>query len=363
MLVKSTYRRLGGIVKHAELCGVAWLKSTSAGGAIHADGAIAVRLGIGRGSRTGQLAPAFRESARLLPFFRLTATAALLALATTSAASQSVDALTRPYPADACPSCDAWSQPQAPFRIHGSTYYVGTRELAVILIASPQGHVLIDGALPNSAPAIMENIRSLGFEVEDVGLILNSHAHHDHAAGIAALERASGARVAASAFSAAVLERGTSMAGDPQHGHLLDFPAVPDVERFADGDSLRVGPIVLTAHLTPGHTPGGTTWTWRSCDDEGCLDLVYADSQTPVSADGFRFSDSAAYPAAVGDFERSFRTLEMLPCDILITPHPVASSFWKRLESEPERLIDRNACKGYAAGARRQLERRLEAER
>lgn len=288
--------------------------------------------------------------------------ATLLALSNTIAAAQG-DPLTRPYPAAACSSCAEWNEPQAPVRLHGNTYYVGTRGLTALLITSPQGHVLIDGALPNSAPLILENVRALGFEVRDIRLILNSHVHFDHAGGLAALQRASGARVAASVPSAPVLERGTSAVGDPQHGILLDFPAVRNVQRFADGETLRVGPVALTAHLTPGHTPGGTTWTWRSCDDAGCLDLVYADSHSPISADGFRFSDSPAYPSAMADFERGFRTLEALPCDILITPHPSGSALWERLERGPAGLIDRDACKRYAVAGRQRLERRLAEER
>jgi metallo-beta-lactamase class B len=289
--------------------------------------------------------------------------AMLLALRSTAAAAQVDDPLTRPYPAEVCSSCAAWNEPREPVRIHGNTFYVGTRGLGAILIASPRGHVLIDGALPNSAPLILDNVRALGLDPRDIRLILNSHAHFDHAGGIAALQRASGARVAASVPSAPVLERGASAAGDPQHGELADFPAVPGVQRFADGDTLRVGPIAVTAHLTAGHTPGGTTWTWRSCDDAGCLDLVYADSQTPISAEGFRFSDGHAYPTALADFERGFTVLETVPCDILITPHPGASRLWERLERGRQGLIDREACRRYAATARQQLERRLETER
>ncbi len=289
--------------------------------------------------------------------------ATLFALSNTTAAAQADDPLTRAYPASACRSCAGWNQPQAPVRLHGNTYYVGTRGLTALLITSPQGHVLIDGALPNSAPLILQNVRALGFDVRDIRLILNSHVHYDHAGGMAALQRASGARVAASVPSAGVLERGTSAVGDPQHGELLDFPPVRNVRRFQNGETLRVGPIAVTAHLTPGHTPGGTTWTWRSCDGEGCLDLVYADSHSAISADGFRFSDSRAYPSAVADFERGFRTLEALPCDILITPHPSGSSLWERLERGPGGLIDREACKRYAAAGRQGLARRLQAER
>jgi metallo-beta-lactamase class B len=252
--------------------------------------------------------------------------------------------------------------PQAPFRVHHNTYYVGTHGLSSILITSPEGHVLIDGGLPNSAPAILESIRSLGYDPGDIKLILNSHAHFDHAGGIAAIQQATGARVAASPASAPVLEHGTSGSDDPQYGILLDYPSVADIERFTPGDTLQVGPIKIASHATAGHTPGGTTWSWESCEGRQCVDVVYADSQTPVSADGFRYTDSEAYPTAVADFERGFQALERMPCDILITTHPSASSLWERLGDGPAGLVDDGACRRYAASARQQLDARLKRE-
>jgi len=282
-----------------------------------------------------------------------------MTLLSSVAAAQGADPLTRPYTATECSNCVEWNTPQAPFRIHGNTWYVGTRGLAAILITSPDGHVLIDGALPNSAPLILDNIRALGFEPRDVRLILNSHAHFDHSGGIAALQRASGAQVAASGPSASVLERGASTPGDPQHGILAGFPPVQRVRRIRDGETVRAGRIAMTAHVTAGHTPGGTTWAWRSCAGGKCLEVVYADSQTPASADGFRFSDSPA----VAEFERAIRTLEALSCDILLTPHPVASALWERVEGKGSGLIDPTACRRYAATARERLAQRLETER
>src|SRR5579872_1966395 len=223
-----------------------------------------------------------------------------------------------------CPSCAEWNAPQEPFRIFGNTYWVGPHGLGSILITSDRGHILIDGALPESAPLIERNIHTLGFRVEDIKRILNSHAHFDHGGGIAALQRDSGAQVAASAWSAGVLERGETQKDDPQSGIALRFPAVRNVRVIQDGEVVRVGPLAVTAHFTPGHTPGGTTWTWRSCESERCLDLVYADSQTPVSADGFSFA-----PIVV-QFEHSESVIEALPCDILLTPHPSASHLWER---------------------------------
>lgn len=277
-------------------------------------------------------------------------------------AAQDLHSLTEAYPDSVCSSCAEWNAPQEPFRIHHNTFFVGTHGLSAILITSPEGHILIDGALPNSAPSIMENIRALGFDPGDIKLILNSHVHYDHAGGIAAIQRASGARVAASPASASVLERGTSGPDDPQYGILFDIPAVANVERFTPGDTLRVGSVEVMSHATAGHTPGGTSWTWISCEANRCVNVVYADSQTPVSADGFSYTDSETYPTALADFEHGFRTLETLPCDILITTHPSASSLWERLAGGRDGLIDPQACRRYAAAAREQLARRVSRE-
>jgi metallo-beta-lactamase class B len=292
--------------------------------------------------------------------------AALTLLIARPLMGQAADTARGATPAVACPSCAAWNAPQRPLRIYGNTFYVGMNGLSAVLITSPTGHVLIDGGLVESAAPIIEHVRSLGFRIEDVKLILNSHAHYDHAGGIAALQRASGATVAASPWSAAVIERGESSADDPQHGVLLSYPAATHLQVIRDGEVLRVGSLALTAHFTPGHTPGGTSWSWQSCEPERCLDLVYADSQTPVSADGFLFTKSATYPSAIADFERGFATLERMRCDILITPHPAASGWWERVAARDagssSALIDQEACRRYANGARAALAKRIATE-
>lgn len=264
-----------------------------------------------------------------------------------------------------CADCPVWNIPQPPFKIYGNTYYVGTHGLGSVLIASPAGHVLIDGALPESVPRIVANIRSLGFRVEDIRLILNSHVHFDHAGGIAELQRLSGARVAASGWSADVMKKGAVPRDDPQFGVIIPIARVARVEVVKDGETLSAGAVTLTAHLTPGHTPGGTSWTWRSCEASRCLNLVYADSLTPVSADGFFFSRSNQYRHAVDDFERSYSFLDTTPCDILITPHPDFSNLWQRLaqrDSNPDALIDTGACRALAEDSRARLRKRLATE-
>jgi metallo-beta-lactamase class B len=268
-----------------------------------------------------------------------------------------------------CPDCAAWNAPQKPFRVFGNTYYVGTHGLSSILVTSPRGHALIDGGLPESASLILANIRALGFRPEDVKLIVNSHAHYDHAGGIEALREATGARVAASRWSARVLEAGTSVSGDPQLGLGLPVPPVPSVRTIADGEVLKAGDVALTAHFTGGHTPGGTTWTWKSCEGTQCADFVYADSQTPVSKADFLFTKNTTYPAAIADFEHAFTVLESLSCDILLTPHPGASNLFERVAARDsgggkvDALVDRDACRRLAKGARQQLAERIAKEK
>jgi len=268
------------------------------------------------------------------------------------------------YSKSDCASCRVWNQPQEPFKIYGNTYYVGTHGLSSILITSPAGHVLIDGALPESAQQIRDHIRALGFRIEDVKLILNSHVHFDHAGGIAELQHWSRARVAASRWSGEVLRKGGVARDDPQYGLLPDIAKVKHVEQFDNEDVVRVGHLALTAHLTPGHTPGGTSWTWKSCEGDRCLNVVYADSVTAVSAPDFKFM---AHPDALKGFEKSFAFLEGAPCDILITTHPEISGLWSRLErrnqeAKPDPMIDAGACKNLAENGREQLRKRVQSE-
>jgi metallo-beta-lactamase class B len=256
---------------------------------------------------------------------------------------------------------------QPPFCIFGNTYYVGTHGLSSVLITSPAGHILIDGDLPESAGLIAGNIRLLGFRMEDVRLIVNSHVHFDHAGGIAELQRRSGARVAASQWSAEVLRKGGVGKGDPQYGTLSPIAAVKNVSTFRDGKSLHVGEITITPHLTPGHTPGGTSWTWKSCKDAVYYDIVYADSLNPISAPGFRFTNSRQYPQAIEGFEKSFAFFEATPCDVLITAHPEVSGLWNRLAQrekgvKPDPLVDSGACRKLAESGREKLRQRLASE-
>jgi len=270
-----------------------------------------------------------------------------------------------------CESCAGWNAVQEPFRVFGNTYYVGVAGLSAVLVTSDKGLILLDGGLPQSAPLIDASIRKLGFRTEDVRLIVNSHAHYDHAGGIAALQRASGAIVAASAPGARAIESGEPTADDPQYAFGKDangFPPVKRVKVVADGETLRVGNVAVTAHLTPGHTPGSTTWTWRSCEGSRCLDIVYADSLNAVSAPGFRFTGDATRPSIEGAFRRSIAMIGSLPCDVLLAVHPsfagMADKLRRRREqpgSEP--FVDASACRSYAADAAKRLDQIIAEER
>lgn len=285
-------------------------------------------------------------------------TAALLLAASSAPAQDAIN----------CSSCAEWNQPAKPFNIHGNTYYVGTAGLSAILVTGPQGHVLLDGALPQSAPLIRKNIESLGFKMKDIKLILNSHAHFDHAGGIAALQQASGATVAHSPHGAQVLRDGTPGTDDPQYDPKDRFhiPRVAQVKEVADGETLAVGPLRFTVHYTPGHTPGGTTWTWQSCEQGRCLNMVYADSLTPVSADGFYFTGGADYPDRSVGFRKTIDRIASLKCDIVIAAHPSATDAFGKAARKAEGtnpFIDPEACRKLAAGAAKNLEARLQRER
>lgn len=263
-------------------------------------------------------------------------------------------------------AADDWNTPQEPFALSGDSYYVGTRGLSAVLITSTQGHILIDGASPGAAPLIAANVRTLGFKVEDIRLILNSHEHVDHAGGIAELQRLSGAEVKASAAAAPVLRSGKASRGDPQYIHLTDMAPVDKVGIVRDGETLKVGPLAVTMHATPGHTQGGSTWTWTSNDGGKRINMVYADSLNAIGGAGFRYSGDPAYPNARSDIERSIAKVAALPCDVLVSAHPAGSDLWQRHARRAKlgnaAFIDKAACRAYADTGRARLARTLAAE-
>ena len=296
-------------------------------------------------------------------------TPGLIALAISLLVSAGQSAL-RPDRSIKCSSCDEWNVSIEGFKVFGNTYYVGTAGLSALLITSDQGHILLDGGLTQSAPLVAANIVKLGFKVEDIKLILNSHAHYDHAAGIAALQRASGATVVSSASGAEGFALGNAVPDDPQAGFGKAenaFPAVNNVRVVKDKDVVRVGPLAVQMHNTAGHTPGSTTWTWHSCVEGKCLNLVYADSISAIAAPGFRFTGDAKTPSRVEQFRNSIATVGELPCDIMITTHPMATDLAGKLKKRAAKpaadpFIDPQACRALAANAMKALDARVAEE-
>ena len=261
--------------------------------------------------------------------------------------------------ASRCDGSDDYDKPAPPVQIHGNTYLVGSCGISSILIVGDEGDILIDGGTEQDADIIADNIRDLGFRVQDIRLILNSHEHFDHVGGIAKLQRLSGATVVTSAAAARVLSSGTPAIDDPRFGAIKPFPPVPVGRIVRDGEEVRLGNLMLTAIATPGHTPGALSWRWVSCDGGVCRTIVYADSLSPVSASTYRFSDHPAYLAA---YRASIAKIGASPCEILLTPHPSASVMPHRLAlGRP--LFDPNACKAYADQLSRNLDERLTKEK
>jgi metallo-beta-lactamase class B len=266
-------------------------------------------------------------------------------------------------PPHKCDDCPTWNKPREPFKVYGNTYYVGTDGLSALLVTSEAGHALFDAGLSQSAPLIVDNIRQLGFKPEDIKVILVSHGHFDHAGGVRALQRFTGARVAASGSTAEALRRGENTPDDPQFGFgkaFNGFPAVKDVQALVDQQVVTVGRMSFVAHMIPGHTPGSTAYTWESCEDGKCLNMVYADSLTSPSAPGFK------YGKRLESFRRSIEKVAALPCDIVLSPHPQFTQVDQKLKRRGEfkgqgtdPFIDRNGCRAYAADGMKRLEARI----
>ena len=257
-----------------------------------------------------------------------------------------------------CGGSADYNRPAPPVRIHANTYLVGSCGISSILIVGDQGDILIDGGTEEDADLIAANIRALGIKVQDIRFILNSHEHPDHIGGIAKLQRLSGATVIASAPARKVFQSGVATAEDPQAGTLKPIPTAEVGRTIGDNQEVLLGNLMLTAMATPGHTPGALSWRWVSCDGGVCRTIVYADSLTPVSSPGYRFSDHPAYLAA---YRASIAKIAASPCEILLSPHPGASDMPHRLAlGKP--LFDPDGCRAYAADLSKQLSERLAKE-
>ena len=221
-----------------------------------------------------------------------------------------------PALAQADPQNRNQNRPVKPFRIIGNVYYVGASEITSYLIATPKGHIVIDGGFVEMAPMIRANIEKLGFRFQDVKILLNSQAHFDHAGGLSVLKHETGAMFMASEGDAPLLERGGK--DDPQFGSRFSFPPITPDRILHDRDRVELGGSVLTAVLTPGHTPGCTTWTMTVREKGKPYHVVFVGGPTFPS---YKLVGNENYPNAASDFRHTFATLKSLPCDVFLGAH------------------------------------------
>jgi len=254
-----------------------------------------------------------------------------------------------------------WNDPFPPFRVIGNIYYVGMSGVSSWLIFTPSGHILIDCALPQSPPQILANIRALGFDIHDVKYLLNSHAHFDHAGGLAALKRESGAVMIASAADRGILEAGHIGYG-PTAGILV--PPVHVDRVVGDGDTVRLGGVTLTAHMTPGHTPGCTSWTMTARDAGGVPHRVFFHCSTTTGGQSLA---PESYPGMVADYRATFAYIRTVRADVFLAPHAnffdLQAKRARQIAGDANAFVDPEGLQKFNAQSERDFDAELARER
>lgn len=210
----------------------------------------------------------------------------------------------------------SWNRPVKPYRVIANIYYVGASDVTSFLITTPQGHILLDSGFAETVPIIKDNINTLGFKLADVKILINSHAHLDHAGGLSLLKELTGAKLMISEADSLLISNGGK--GDFQWGDKLSYQPAKVDRSLRDKDRVELGGVRLIARLTPGHTKGSTTWTMKVEEDGKPLDVVFVGS---TSAPGYKLIDNPNYPNIAADYAQTFRLLKMLPCDVFLAPH------------------------------------------
>lgn len=243
-----------------------------------------------------------------------------------------------------------WTEPVAPFRIAGDIYYVGTKGLGAYLIKTPGGLILLDGPMEENVPAIERSITALGFRVADIKWLIVSHAHFDHAGGLAALKRDSGAAMLSVAAERPALETGRPPS-ETSYG-LITFAPVRVDRVVKDGIALNLGGLAITPVVTPGHTPGCTSWATTTVERGRTLRVVFPCSLTVA---GNRLIGNAGYPGIAQDFRASFPRVAVLPADIVLPAHPELGQVHERharqAAGDANAFIDPTLLAAYVARA------------
>jgi metallo-beta-lactamase class B len=256
----------------------------------------------------------------------------------------------------------SWNQPVKPFRIIGNVWYVGASDVTAYLITTPAGHILLDSGFLETVPLIKQSVAQLGFKLADIKILINSHAHSDHAGGLAELKQLTGATLMISEPDAPLLASGGK--GDPQFGDSMLFAPVKADRLLRDGDEVKLGDTTLTAHITPGHTKGSTTWTMKVREEGKAYDVVFASS---VSTPEYKLVGNDKHPHIVDDYRRTFRVMKALPCDVFLGPHARffdMESKRVRLDqrAQPNPFIDAVGYRRYVVAGERAFEEELKMQ-
>ena len=248
-------------------------------------------------------------------------------------------------------SAKAMNAPIAPFQISDEVYFVGTADMGIYLIKTNAGDILMDGGFEETVPQILTNLKTIDVAPKDIRILLNSHAHYDHAGGLAALKQITGAKLIVSRASAVELMRGGH--DDPNFGSKYLFPPVKADRTVDDGGVVTLGNVVLTAHLTPGHTKGCTTWTMPAHIAGKTYAALFL---CGVTAPGYKLVGNAAYPNIVADYEHSFVVLKKLPCELFLGAHAnyydmVAKRAEMLKTGSPMAFVDPVGCRKYLESA------------
>jgi metallo-beta-lactamase class B len=242
-----------------------------------------------------------------------------------------------------------WTAPFPPHRVIGNVYYVGSRGLASYLITTPAGSILVNSSLDSSVPLIRASIEKLGFKFSDVKILLISHAHFDHCAGSFQIKELTGAKYMVMDADAGEVENGGK--DNFQYGRMPNMLYKPvKVDRVLhDGDEVKLGGVVMVAHLTPGHTKGCTTWTMKVRDGGKNYDVVIVGS--PNVNTGYKLVNNALYPQIASDYEKMFRVLKSLPCDVFLGAHGeyygMEGKYAKLGKSEANPFVDPQGYRSY----------------
>lgn len=255
-----------------------------------------------------------------------------------------------------------WNQRFPPFRVIGNIYYVGAAGVSSFAIRTSRGIIVLDGGLPETAPLILDSLKQLGLDAKDVKILLNSHAHFDHAGGLARLKEATGARFYASQADKRELEEGGR--NDFGFGDSFLFPKVKVDHTLGPGEQVRLGETTLTPTIMPGHTRGCTTWSMRVQEGNAEYNVVWICS---LSVPGYQLVNNPKYPNIVADYQHSFGIAKKLHAEVFLAPHPEFFDLKNRYDrltaGDKKAFVDPTALRRYVADAEEAFNKDLEKQR